>query len=174
MELNEILEKARYLIEIEKMILNRSFDVLEYEFIVSDDVFNIIHPYYSNYLYGIPIRRINSALGENIKLRRVVKQITPYNTSLKIDNVIFNKPATIVFWNDGTKTIVRVNNEEFDPEKGLAMAIAKKALGNKGKYYDEFKKWLPKEDETSYNFLDMISDIKKLDVKKLDIRKEGE
>lgn len=37
--------------------------------------------------------------------------------------------------------------DEFDPEKGLAMAIAKKALGNKGSYYDEFKKWLPKEEE---------------------------
>lgn len=36
--------------------------------------------------------------------------------------------------------------DDFDPEKGLAMAIAKKALGNKGSYYDKFKKWLPKEE----------------------------
>lgn len=47
-------------------------------------------------------------------------------------------------WKDGTKTIVRCGeNEEYDPEKGLAMAISKKALGNKGNYYDEFKKWIP-------------------------------
>ena len=68
------------------------------------------------------------------------------NDTLSIKNVIFNDPATIVFWNDGTKTIVKAENEPFDPEKGLAMAIAKKSLGNKGDYYNEFKKWLPEEE----------------------------
>ena len=43
--------------------------------------------------------------------------------------VIFNPPCTIVLWNDGSKTIVRCFNEEFDPEKGFSMAIAKKILG---------------------------------------------
>ena len=63
-------------------------------------------------------------------------------TRLTIKNVIFNDPATIVFWSDGTKTVVKAENEEFDPEKGLAMVIAKKFLGNKGSYYNEFKKWI--------------------------------
>lgn len=63
-----------------------------------------------------------------------------------IKNVIFNDPATIVFWTDGTKTVVKAGDEDFDPEKGLAMAISKKALGNQGNYYEVFKKWLPKED----------------------------
>lgn len=61
--------------------------------------------------------------------------------------VIFNDPATIVFWLDGTKTVVKAVDESFDPEKGLAMAIAKKHLGNEGNYYNTFKKWLPKEEE---------------------------
>lgn len=43
--------------------------------------------------------------------------------------VIFNNPATIVFWSDGEKTVVKCFNEEFDPEKGLAMAISKRYLG---------------------------------------------
>ena len=64
----------------------------------------------------------------------------------KIKKVIFNKPATIVFWSDGTKTVVKCGERDiYDPEKGLAMAIAKKALGNEGNYYELFKKWLPKE-----------------------------
>ena len=64
----------------------------------------------------------------------------------KIKKVIFNDPATIVFWRDGSKTVVKAQpEEEFDPEKGLAMAIAKKALGNEGNYYNTFKKFLPKE-----------------------------
>ena len=58
----------------------------------------------------------------------------------KITRVIFNDPATIVFWEDGTKTVVKAHDEEFDPEKGLAMAITKKALGNDS-YYPEIKKW---------------------------------
>jgi hypothetical protein len=59
-----------------------------------------------------------------------------------IKKVIFNDPATIVIWSDGTKTVVKCGeNDIFDPEKGLAMAIAKKALGNKGNYFNEIKKW---------------------------------
>ena len=60
-----------------------------------------------------------------------------------IVKVIFHNPATIVFWSDRTKTVVKVQGKErFNKEKGLAMAIAKKALGNNGNYYEEFKKWL--------------------------------
>lgn len=60
----------------------------------------------------------------------------------KIKKVIFNNPATIVFWTDGSKTVVKCSESIWDPEKGLAMAISKKFLGNKGKYFNEFKKWI--------------------------------
>lgn len=65
-------------------------------------------------------------------------------TNFDIKDVIFNDPATIVLWSDGTKTVVKADKEDFDPEKGLAMAISKKALGNKGNYFDIFKKWTSK------------------------------
>lgn len=74
-----------------------------------------------------------------------------------IEKVIFNEPATIVFWSDKTKTVVKAENDTFDPEKGLAMAIAKKALGNQGNYYNTFKKWLPKKPETDIRA--MFADI---------------
>ena len=65
----------------------------------------------------------------------------------RIKKVIFNNPATIVFWSDGSKTVVKCGeNDAFDPEKGLAMAISKKFFDNMGYYYDVFKKWLPKND----------------------------
>ena len=64
----------------------------------------------------------------------------------EIKNVIFNDPATIVFWEDGTKTVVKCQDgDEFDPEKGLAMAISKRIYGNSGNYYNALKKWLPDE-----------------------------
>ena len=65
----------------------------------------------------------------------------------EIKNVIHSAPATIVFWTDGTKTVVKAVNEEYDPEKGIAMAFMKKMLGNKGNYFNQIKKWLPKETE---------------------------
>lgn len=69
------------------------------------------------------------------------------NKSLSIEKVIYNDPATIVLWEDGSKTVVKAQDgETYDPEKGLAMAISKKALGNQGNYYDVFKKHLPKEE----------------------------
>lgn len=71
-----------------------------------------------------------------------------YSKMPKIKDVIFNDPATIVFWADGTKTVVKCQDDYiFDPEKGLAMAITKKALGNKGNYCNELKKWLPEKEE---------------------------
>lgn len=48
-----------------------------------------------------------------------------------IDEVIFNPPATIVKWGDGTKTVVKASGEEFSEEHGLAMAIARKYFHGK-------------------------------------------
>lgn len=59
--------------------------------------------------------------------------------ALEIKKVIFNNPATIV----------KAKNEDFDPEKGLAMAIAKKALGNKGSYFNKIKRWTNDYNEES-------------------------
>lgn len=56
--------------------------------------------------------------------------------------VIFNDPATIVFWKNGDKTVVKVQNgEPFDKEKGLAMAFVKHFFADKGKYNEIFKKF---------------------------------
>lgn len=70
---------------------------------------------------------------------------TIYGMKHKINKVIFNNPATIVIWNDGTKTVVKAINEPFDKEKGLAMAVSKRFFGNKGNYYEVFKKWIEVE-----------------------------
>lgn len=93
---------------------------------------------------------------------------------MRIEKVIFNYPATVVLWADGTKTIVKAGDYDiFDPEKGLAMAIAKKALGNQGNYYEVFKKWLPEEkDEEELSPKPSIEPIVK-HVKATNIGEEG-
>lgn len=84
---------------------------------------------------------------ENTQL--VYKHIASFNMKMprkpvpEIKDVIFNDPATIVFWEDGTKTVVKAQGDDiFDPEKGLAMAITKKAFGNQGNYCEKIKPWL--------------------------------
>ena len=48
-----------------------------------------------------------------------------------VKKVIFNAPATIVFWYDGTKTVVKCGpNDMYDPEKGFAIAFMKRFFGN--------------------------------------------
>lgn len=66
------------------------------------------------------------------------------NTEIK--KIIFNNPATIVYWEDGTKTIVKCGSgDTWDKEKGLAMCFVKKLLGNKGNFNEKIKKYV-KED----------------------------
>jgi len=82
--------------------------------------------------------------------------VIPVN--LKIKKVIYNYPATIVFWNDDTKTVVKAQGDDvYDPEKGLAMAICKKTMGNNTRdYYKIFLKHLPKEEETGLDYVSKV------------------
>ena len=48
-----------------------------------------------------------------------------------IDRVIFNDPATIIIWKDGSKTVVKRSDDDvWDPEKGFCMAVIKKLYGH--------------------------------------------
>lgn len=60
--------------------------------------------------------------------------------------VIFHDPATIVFWNDGTKTVVKCQEgDTYSEEMGLALCFSKKMLGNRSNFNNEFKKWILEE-----------------------------
>lgn len=62
---------------------------------------------------------------------------------LKIEKVIFNNPATIILWDDGTKTVVRCQPcDEYDQEKGFVMCYLKKLLGNDNTFNKEISKWV--------------------------------
>ena len=92
-------------------------------------------------------KRLNTNSIESWKKTQRVKNLDS-RTVPGIKNVIFNDPLTIVIWSDGTKTFVKASeNDEYDPEKGMALAIAKKTMGNKYSYYDEIRKWIAKNEE---------------------------
>ena len=86
---------------------------------------------------------VDNRMYEHLKNENEMPKNIYYGLSLTIKDVIFNPPATIVLWMDGTKTVVKDQGEVFyDPEKGMAMAVAKKAFGNQGNYYNQFAKYL--------------------------------
>lgn len=71
--------------------------------------------------------------------------IKPY---FNIKKVIFNNPATVVYWEDGTKTVVKCGKDDtYSEETGLALCFMKKALGNKGNYNNTFKKYIKEKED---------------------------
>jgi hypothetical protein len=153
-EMNEYLEDRGF-------IVKRHYDTFrkEYVFDISKDGM----ARRSYYKYDTPqgqhafldrlVREFNAAYvlhNSNERYESRLKNYTSYsNIPTKrcfipgIEDVIFNGPATIVKWSDGTKTVVKCCEDDlFDPEKGLAMAISKKALGD----LKEVKKWTKKHE----------------------------
>ena len=68
--------------------------------------------------------------------------------------LIVNGPATIVLWSDGTKTVSKCNKDEpFDPEKGVAIAIAKRFVsGNKlHRMFDDALSQINDSDNNPFN-----------------------
>lgn len=61
---------------------------------------------------------------------------------LTIKKIMYKPPATIVFWNDGTKTVaVCEKGDVYNRELGFALCVLKKKYGNK-KVHDMFDKYV--------------------------------
>ena len=66
---------------------------------------------------------------------------------IRVEKVIYQNPATVVFWSDGTKTTTKAEKgDEYNPTAGLAICYMKKMLGN-AKACDEMVRWLPNSDK---------------------------
>ena len=73
-----------------------------------------------------------------------------------VRRIIFSPPATIVFWKDNTKTVVKcMEGDEFNPYIGFLSALAKKIYGNNSaikKIIDRKGEWPDeKHKEESHN-----------------------
>ena len=83
---------------------------------INDDFLDAIRYYYDD------LKTVENDL-ESIELRVDIPGM--------IDRVIFNDPATIILWNDGSKTVVKRSDDDvWDSEKGFCMAVIKKLYGN--------------------------------------------
>ena len=62
--------------------------------------------------------------------------------------VIYNNPATIVFWSDGLKTVAKCDDEDtYNKTVGLLMALCKRYVGG-GEAYADFLEFVYKEPYT--------------------------
>lgn len=89
-----------------------------------------------------------TSLGDVIEFLSGWYRFEKVDDDSSISRVIFNDPATIILLADGTKTIAKTHGDDaFDPEKGFAVACAKKLLGNGDAFRCEFAKWASVDDE---------------------------
>ena len=76
------------------------------------------------------IRRIHNLSNKKTK-DLAISANNLYNT-FEIKDILVNGPATIVFWTDGSKTVVKCGSKDlYDAEKAVAMCFMKKALGSR-------------------------------------------
>lgn len=97
-----------------------------------------------------------------------VKDIVKLEESrdIKIRKVIFSGPATIVFWDDGDKTVVKcMEGDHLNYEMGIAMCTLKKLFGTSYGYFKrDLKKWAPEQKDESepWHILVNTEDSKKI------------
>ena len=103
-------------------------------------------------LYDEAIKHLNVKFSTNLDERTLkycetdVKSVSDIYRNFRVipERVIYNDPATIVFWKDGTKTVVKcMEGDTYNPEVGLAMCVCKKLYGSK--YHKFFRYYAPKE-----------------------------
>lgn len=81
---------------------------------------------------------------EKLEKEETLKSVQERNKDLRgrIVDVKFSGNRTIVFFRDGTKTIVKCQEgDTFDKEKGLAMACMKRLFKDTNVFNDVLRKW---------------------------------
>lgn len=76
----------------------------------------------------------------------------------QINRVIYNDPATIILWNDGSKTVAKcMDGDTYDSEKGFLVAYLKKFVDS-DTLREEMSKWVEDDNKPLTN-----GELRKLD-----------
>lgn len=110
-------------------------------------------------LLGIAEAVNHFLMAEIADLRDEMEELTCYLPEVK--DVLFNGPATVTFWEDGTKTVSKTRGgDEFDPMFGLIATILRKLTNNRGHAVDDCEdiiKYLADEIQSFEDIEDMLS-----------------
>ena len=108
--------------------------------------------------------RASNSIGQYTKnLKDFQNQLFGAYEIPEVREIRYNGPATIVFWEDNTKTVVKMQPDElyYDPDKAFTMAVCKKLFGNKfnrhlTKAQKAFDKYWEEEYEKEHEKFDNI------------------
>ena len=93
-----------------------------------------------NTVYGMP-----GASSDKSKSKNDISKPKMTHGCPGIKKVIFNDPATVVIWDDGTKTVVKCSEgDTYSGWSGLAFCICKKLMGDE--FHKVFKHWCDRDD----------------------------
>lgn len=68
-----------------------------------------------------------------VKRPTLKKEKLTMDSRYEIKKILYNGPATIVYWADGEKTVVKcMDTDTFDPMAGFCAALAKRVYGSTG------------------------------------------
>lgn len=95
------------------------------------EIWNKVQEYHEQDVWNQKLYEKSQAIARNKKLRNKIKRVE------------FNKPWTIVIWNDGTVTRCKCQKgDKFNKETGFAICIAKKFYAeNENIYHEMVRKW---------------------------------
>lgn len=92
-----------------------------------------------------PVYGMTGASSDKSKSNNVISKPKMTHGCPGIKKVIFNDPATIVLWDDGTKTVVKCSEgDTYSEWSGLAFCICKKLMGDE--FHKVFKHWCDRDD----------------------------
>ena len=83
------------------------------------------------YIYKSPKEKYEKCMVDEFEDHGTPRRSVRYACFANPVRIIFNPPATIVFWKDGTKTVVKcAEGEKFDPYTGFCYAFTERCLGS--------------------------------------------
>lgn len=91
------------------------------------------------YIPGAWARKTQKELAD--EARKMFKQLDIMYLHPEVDHIFYDDVATVVFWTDGTKTVVKCpEGTPYDEYTAFCAALAKKIYGNNSKLQREIKK----------------------------------
>lgn len=82
-------------------------------------------------------------------------------TDAYIKEVIYNNPATIILWSDGTKTVSKCHSSDtYSKETGLMLCVIKKLIGST-RINDILRDWIPEQESLLSTRVTLADVIKK-------------
>lgn len=113
---------------------------------INEDLFKALRAYTPPRKVEVGIDYDGFATGWNAAIRYMREHPDPVKLEDILPNirqVIFNGPATIVCWDDGSKTVVKCQpGDTFSTETGLMAAMLKRFMGNDNTYNKVLNHWL--------------------------------